>query len=52
MRSIGTLHAIKFSMNSLTRHWTQRLRESSKPAYLLIPDLLAEDLRSGRLAAG
>jgi DNA-binding transcriptional MocR family regulator len=52
MRSIGTLHAIKFSMNSLTRHWAQRLRESSKPAYLLIPDLLAEDLRSGRLAAG
>jgi len=37
MRSIGTLHAIKFSMNSLTRHWAQRLRESSKPAYLLIP---------------
>lgn len=34
------------------RHWAQRLQESSKPAYLLIPDLLAEDLASGRLSPG
>lgn len=39
-------------MNTLTRHWAQRLRDSDKPAYLLIPDLLAEDLRSGRLSPG
>ena len=52
MRSIGTLHAINVGMNTITRHWAQRLRESDKPAYLLIPDLLAEDLRSGRLSPG
>jgi DNA-binding transcriptional MocR family regulator len=39
-------------MNTLTRHWAQRLRDSPKPAYLLIPELLAEDLRSGRLSPG
>lgn len=38
--------------NAFTRHWSQRLRESSKPAYLLIPELLAEDLASGRLTPG
>jgi len=35
-----------------TRHWAQRLRDSHKPAYLLIPELLAEDLASGRLSPG
>ena len=39
-------------MSQFTRHWAQRLRDSSKPAYLLIPDLLAEDLASGRLSPG
>lgn len=38
--------------NAFTRHWAQRLRDSSKPAYLLIPELLAEDLASGRLSPG
>lgn len=38
--------------NAFTRHWAQRLRDSSKPAYLLIPELLAEDLASGRLTPG
>ena len=38
--------------SSFTRHWAQRLRDSSQPAYLLIPDLLAEDLASGRLTPG
>lgn len=52
MRSMGTKHAINASMNSLTKPWAQRLRESKQPAYLLLPDLLAEDLRSGRLSPG
>lgn len=39
-------------MNAFTRHWAQRLRDSHKPAYLLIPDLLAEDVASGRLSPG
>lgn len=38
--------------STFSRHWAQRLRDSSKPAYLLIPDLLAEDVASGRLSPG
>jgi len=51
-RSIGTLDAINVRMNAFIRHWAQRLRDSSKPAYLLIPELLAEDVSSGRLSPG
>ncbi|MET3231455.1 UNVERIFIED_ORG: DNA-binding transcriptional MocR family regulator [Burkholderia sp. 1263] len=36
-------------MDSLTHHWLKRLTESRKPAYLVIPDLIEEDLASGRL---
>src|ERR1700733_5639206 len=36
-------------MNGLTHHWLKRLTESRKPAYLVIPDLIEEDLASGRL---
>jgi DNA-binding transcriptional MocR family regulator len=36
-------------MNALTNHWLKRLSESRKPAYLTIPDLIEEDLASGRL---
>lgn len=39
-------------MPSFTRQWALRLRDSSKPAYLLIPELLAEDVASGRLTPG
>ncbi len=31
-------------------HWVHRLQASTQPAYLLIPELIAEDMRSGRLA--
>lgn len=31
------------------QHWRRRLRDSALPAYQLIPELLAEDLQSGRL---
>src|SRR5471032_3148414 len=36
-------------MASLTHHWIRKLTESRKPAYLLIPELIEEDLASGRL---
>src|ERR1700722_16911929 len=36
-------------MVSLTHHWIRKLTESRKPAYLLIPELIEEDLASGRL---
>ena len=36
-------------MTSLTHHWIRKLTESRKPAYLLIPELIEEDLASGRL---
>lgn len=32
-------------------HWARRLDSSPQPAYLLIADLIAEDVRSGRLTA-
>ncbi len=38
-------------MNKFVPHWRKRLDASDRPAYLLIPDLIAEDLRDGRLAA-
>src|SRR3990167_507929 len=38
--------------STLYKHWLQRLRDSHKPAYLLIPELLADDLASGRLSPG
>lgn len=31
------------------QHWRRHLRDSALPAYQLIPELLAEDLQSGRL---
>ena len=38
-------------MNKPTTHWLRRLQSSTQPAYLQIADLIAEDLRTGRLAA-
>ncbi|GAP36265.1 PLP-dependent aminotransferase family protein [Piscinibacter sakaiensis] len=32
-------------------HWRRRLEAADRPAYLLIADLIAEDLRNGRLSA-
>ncbi len=36
-------------MNSPTHHWIKRLADIRKPAYLAIPDLIEEDLATGRL---
>jgi DNA-binding transcriptional MocR family regulator len=37
-------------MNKALQHWRRRLDSSDQPAYRLIADLIAEDLRSGRLS--
>lgn len=42
--------AINTTMNKLIHQWSKRLQASSKPAYLLLADLIAEDMRVGRLA--
>src|SRR5258708_14781633 len=36
-------------MASLSHNWNRKLMESRKAAYLLIPELIEEDLASGRL---
>src|ERR1700684_4211200 len=36
-------------MSRPTHHWIKRLAEIRKPAYLAIPDLIEEDLATGRL---
>ncbi len=38
-------------MASITHHWIKRLTDSNKPAYLLIADLIEEDIASQRLRA-
>ena len=38
-------------MTKLTQHWHKRFDTSSKPAYLLLADLIADDIRTGRLGA-
>jgi DNA-binding transcriptional MocR family regulator len=46
MRSSDSIRA----MTKPLQHWRRRLAAGEQPAYLLIADLIAEDLRSGRLA--
>ena len=38
-------------VDKLTAHWQRRIAVGDRPAYLLIPELIAEDVRTGRLAA-
>jgi len=38
-------------MNKTTQHWQKHLDASSKPAYLMLADLIADDIRTGRLSA-
>lgn len=45
-----SMHAINL-MNKLTQHWHKRLDTSERPAYLLLADLIADDIRTGRLSA-
>lgn len=37
-------------MPTLFHHWQRRLEAGDRPAYLLIADLIADDLKTGRLA--
>ncbi len=37
-------------MNPITVRWRRRIEASDRPAYLLIPDLIEEDLRAQRVA--
>ncbi|RZL67552.1 MAG: PLP-dependent aminotransferase family protein [Variovorax sp.] len=38
-------------MTQHTQQWSKRLETSDRPAYLLLADLIAEDIRTGRLGA-
>lgn len=38
-------------MSPLPAHWRRRLQQPDRPAYLLLAELIAEDVRSGRLVA-
>jgi DNA-binding transcriptional MocR family regulator len=38
-------------MNKTPGHWIKKLHRSDKPAYLAMADLIAEDIRTGRLVA-
>lgn len=49
MRSMPAFKAA--AMSKPTQHWRRRIKASDQPAYRLIADLIAEDLRTGRLAA-
>jgi hypothetical protein len=48
-------HAInpcdQYPVNKTTQQWQKRLESSNKPAYLLLADLIADDIRTGRLVA-
>ena len=37
-------------MSKTPAHWSKKLQKSDKPAYLLIADLIADDIRTGRLS--
>jgi DNA-binding transcriptional MocR family regulator len=39
------------TVNKLSAHWLRRLEADDRPAYLLIAELIAEDVRTGRLVA-
>ena len=44
-------YLLQFNMTSRFSHWNKRLLKNEKPAYLLLPELIAEDIKSGRLTA-
>jgi DNA-binding transcriptional MocR family regulator len=51
VQAMRSMPAIKAAMSKPTQHWRRRIEASDQPAYRLIADLIAEDLRTGRLAA-
>jgi DNA-binding transcriptional MocR family regulator len=46
---IGAINSQADSLNDIAHHWARSIRESSKPAYLALPDLIAYDIKAGRL---
>ncbi len=42
----------QLTMPPLTTRWRRRIESSQRPAYLLIPELIEEDLRTQRVAPG
>ena len=38
-------------MIKIPTHWARQLQKSDKPAYLLMADLIADDIRTGRLVS-
>jgi DNA-binding transcriptional MocR family regulator len=44
-------HLLQILMSQRFSHWNKRLLKNEKPAYLLLPELIAEDIKSGRLSA-
>ena len=48
--AMDSISATTQHSKKITQHWQRRLCASSQPAYLLIADLIAEDIKSGRLA--
>lgn len=47
--STESSHLLLQQLRKITQHWQRRLSASSQPAYLLIADLIAEDIKSGKL---
>ncbi len=47
--STESSHLVLQQLRKITQHWQRRLSASSQPAYLLIADLIAEDIKSGKL---
>jgi hypothetical protein len=45
------MDAINFAghapMTTITAHWRRQLRTTAKPAYLLLADLIADDIKTG-----
>ena len=37
------------TMTTITAHWRKQLRNSDRPAYLLLAELIADDIKTGRL---
>src|ERR1700710_1849201 len=51
MQSSPTFRKPTMPVDKLTAHWLRRIEIGDRPAYLLIAELIAEDVRTGRLTA-
>lgn len=51
MQSSEAIKPGRRRMSKSVLHWQKKLARSDRPAYLLMAELIAEDVRSGRLVA-